>query len=84
MKVLGWMGLILLVILFVYFIRSIPKSMQVVRENAKRIDAAHTRDYQKLAGSWGNGNYAGMMPIGFGIMSFAIVICIITLLGWLL
>lgn len=50
MKVLGWMGLILLVILFVYFIRSIPKSVQVVRENAKRIDAAHTRDYQKT--SW--------------------------------
>ncbi|GEP20076.1 hypothetical protein [Pediococcus argentinicus] len=79
-RIAGWLFVPLFGYLFVWCIRAIPKAREIQKENAKRIDADHTRDYQKLGGSWGNGYFFGMVPIQFvflAILSGTIVISLI-------
>lgn len=84
MKILGWLAVVLLIALIVWLIRAIPRAIQTQKDNAKRIDEAHTKDYQKLGGSWGNGHFEGYTPIYFGMVAFILIIAAICLIGYLI
>ncbi|GEP20075.1 hypothetical protein [Pediococcus argentinicus] len=84
MKILGWLAVVLLIALIVWLIRAIPRAIQTQKDNAKRIDEAHTKDYQKLGGSWGNGHFEGYTPIYFGMVAFILIIAVICLIGYLI
>ena len=83
-RIAGWLFVPLFGYLFVWCIRAIPKAREIQKENAKRIDADHTRDYQKLGGSWGNGHFEGYTPIYFGMVAFILIIAVICLIGYLI